>query len=286
MPAPVLPLPLLPLLLVACLVPKKDYDALQAELDAARDTIAARDTSIATRDGSIQDLEAALGEAEAESARLATELSDTRAALDKLQGEHAALIKDRSRLKGSVEEMQAALSDLAARKAAADARVAEFRDLLSRFQALIDAGRLQVRIVDGRMVVQMATDILFQSGKADLSDEGKAALEEVAAVLADIPGRRYQVEGHTDDVPIQTSRFPSNWELASARAVGVVKAMAEAGLAADRLSAASFSQYHPVTANDSDAGKAANRRIEIVVVPDLSQLPGFDELEALEDAGE
>lgn len=276
-------LPLLasvPLLSLGC-VPKKDHDALQLELDGVRATVLARDASIAERDQTVVDLEQALAAARAESGRLGSELADKQAALTKLQGEHASLIKDRSRLKGSVEEMQAALAELASRKAAADARVSEFRDLLSRFQALIDAGRLQVRIVDGRMVVQMATDILFQSGKADLSDEGRAALIEVAAVLADIPDRRYQVEGHTDDVPIQTAKFPSNWELASARSVGVVKAMVEAGLSPERLSAASFSQYHPVSANDDKAGKAANRRIEIVVVPDLSQLPGFDALQKI-----
>ncbi len=264
-------------------VPKKDYEALQAELRQANDTVAARDATIAEKDGRIQTLEEALAAAEAEVAALEARIQDKEDALETLRGEQAALVKDRSRLKSSVQEMQAALNELAARKEAADARVAEFRDLLDRFKALIDAGRLQVRIVDGRMVVQMATDILFQSGKADLSEDGTAALSEVAAVLADIPDRRYQVEGHTDDVPIQTSRFPSNWVLASARAVGVVQALIDAGLAPERLSAASFSQYHPVAANDSKEGKAANRRIEIVVVPDLSQLPGFEELNALAD---
>lgn len=262
-------------------VPKKDYEALQTELRQANDQIAARDATVAEKESRIQTLEEALAAQEAEAADLARRIADKEAALDTLRGEQAALVKDRSRLKSSVEDMRAALAELAARKEAADARVAEFRDLLDRFKALIDAGRLQVRIVDGRMVVQMATDILFQSGKADLSEEGTAALAEVAAVLSDIPDRRYQVEGHTDDVPIQTSRFPSNWQLASARAVNVVQALIDAGLAPGRLSAASFSQYHPVAANDTKEGKAANRRIEIVVVPDLSQLPGFEELNEL-----
>jgi len=271
------------LLAVGC-VPKKDHEALQAELRQANDAVAERDGTVAAREVKIATLEEALAAAQADSATLTVRIADKETALDKMRAEQAGLVKDRSRLKSSVEEMQAALAELARRKEAADARVSEFQDLLAKFKTLIDAGRLQVRIIDGRMVVQMATDILFQSGKADLSDDGTGALAEVAAVLIDIPDRRFQVEGHTDDVPIQTPRFPSNWELASARSMGVVKALIDAGVDPGRLSAASYSQYRPSAANDTKEGKAANRRIEIVVVPDLSQLPGFEELNAL--AGE
>jgi chemotaxis protein MotB len=79
-------------------------------------------------------------------------------------------------------------------------------------------------------------------------------------------------------VGIKTAQYPSNWELAAARALTVVKTMVEAGLPADRISAASFGEFKPFKPNDTAEGKAANRRIEIVVVPDLSSLPGFDEL--------
>ena len=135
-----------------------------------------------------------------------------------------------------------------------------------------------MKIVDGRMVVALATDVLFGSGSATLSAEGKSAVAEVAAVLASIPDRKYQVEGHTDDVPIKTAQYPSNWELASARALTVVKAMIDAGVPADRISGASFAESKPAVANATPEGRSANRRIEIVVVPDLSSLPGFDEL--------
>lgn len=264
-------------------VPKKDYEALQAELQMTQGTLAERDASLEESQAKVATLEEALAAAEAEQADLSTQLEAKEADLTALRSEKAALVKDKSRLRSSVSEMEAALADLARRKEAADARVKEFRKLLRRFKKLIDAGRLQVRIVDGRMVVQMATDVLFASGKAELSEEGKAAVAEVAEVLGEIPDRRYQIEGHTDDVPIKTAKFPSNWELAAARAIGVVKAMVEAGVAPERVSAASFSQYRPVAGNDSKEGKSANRRIEIVVSPDLSQLPGFEELNALSE---
>jgi chemotaxis protein MotB len=133
------------------------------------------------------------------------------------------------------------------------------------------------------MVVELATDILFPSASATLSKEGKAAIAEVAGLLGSIPDRRYQVEGHTDNVPVAArGQYKSNWDLASARALTVLQTMTEAGLAPERISAASYGEMHPTKPNDSNENKAANRRIEIVVVPDLSSLPGFDELQRVE----
>ena len=131
------------------------------------------------------------------------------------------------------------------------------------------------------MVVEMATDVLFGSGSARLSGDGRAAVQEVAGVLAELSGRRFQVEGHTDNVPIRTAQFPSNWELASARAITVVNEMIEAGVPNENVSAASFGEFKPAADNETPEGRAANRRIEIVLVPDLSTLPGFDELRRL-----
>jgi chemotaxis protein MotB len=77
----------------------------------------------------------------------------------------------------------------------------------------------------------------------------------------------------------RNAQFPSNWELASGRALVVVRAMAGAGMPADAVSAASYGEFHPVASNEDEIGRAANRRIEIVLLPDLSIVPGFDELQ-------
>lgn len=269
---------LLPLLATGC-VPKKKFDALQAELDSTKASLAttqgdlsAAKSDLDAADKKSMDLQSSLAASEAEVASLNDQIG-------KLNADKVALINDKSALKGYVADMQKALDDLSARKAAAEARVNEFKSLLGKFRSLIDAGKLTVKIVDGKMVVELATDVLFSSGSAALSDQGKAAIVEVARVLATIPDRSFQVEGHTDNVPIKTAQFPSNWELASARSLTVVKAMIEAGMPPQRVSSAAYSEYHPVKGNDSTEGKAANRRIEIVVVPDLSALPGFEELQ-------
>ncbi|MCB9547460.1 MAG: OmpA family protein [Myxococcales bacterium] len=257
-------LPSLLLVLATGCVRQSTYDALKGECDADR----AR-------------LDLALSEEQAKAEQLRREVEALELRIQALTDEKANLLKDQSQLEGSLAELQEALAELEKRKRAADARVAEFKSLLGRFQALVDAGRLRVKIVDGRMVVELATDVLFDSGKADLSDEGKEAITEVTGLLVGIPDRRFQVEGHTDNVPIKTARFPSNWELASARAITVIKTMIEAGMPTTRVSAASFGEFKPAETNETDEGRARNRRIEIVVVPDLSTLPGFEELQKI-----
>lgn len=271
-----------PLLLLLACVPKVRHEALEMDLDATKAELVARTEA---KDREIVDLRAALSAEQAEVVSLEAQLEELRgrlAAEEKrskgLVDEKAALLSDKARMKGSLDEMKTALAELEARKATAEKRVAEYRDLLGRFRSLIDAGKLQVKIVDGRMVVALATDVLFASGSAALSPEGKAAIQEVTRVLVTIPGKDYQVEGHTDNVPIATAQYPSNWELAAARSITVVRAMIEAGMPANRASAAAYGEYNPVKDNGTAEGRAANRRIEIVVVPDLTGLPGFDEL--------
>jgi chemotaxis protein MotB len=185
---------------------------------------------------------------------------------------------DRARLESSLADTRKALEESAKRKAEADKRMAEYTELVRKFKSLMDAGRLSVKIVNGQMVVALSSDILFSSGSASLSKEGRASILEVTKVLAEINNRKFQIVGHTDDVPIATATFSSNWELASARALTVLKEMVGGGMPAPQVSAASAGQYSPAKPNDSRENRAFNRRIEIVVLPDLSSLPGFEEL--------
>ncbi|MBI5546713.1 MAG: OmpA family protein [Deltaproteobacteria bacterium] len=268
-------------LLSGC-VTQGTYDALQKDRDTLKADL---DRTKAESAETQERLEKASRELSERIARVQAELEKTVIERDSiaktkagLESDLSTMLKDKSRLQASVEEMKTALAELSRRKAEADARLAEFKGLLNRFKSLIDAGKLQVKMVDGRMVVALASDVLFASGSSKLSKDGEAAIAEVAQLLAEIPDRKFQVEGHTDNVPIKSAQYPSNWELAAARSLTVVKTMVEAGLPPDRISAASYGEFKPAKANDSSEGKASNRRIEIVVMPDLSSLPGFDEL--------
>jgi len=268
------------------------HDELKNQYDQSQATLAEREASLAAlqeqhaalttrmetleaqRADLVRRVDALQTEAEARQAELARGAAEQ----TRLTEELAATLKDRSRLRDSTARLQEALAELSKRKAEAERRVNEFRDLLARFKSLIDAGKLSVKMVDGRMVLALPSDVLFDSGSATLSAGGATAVVEVSTVLATMTDRRFQVEGHTDNVPIRTAAYPSNWELASARALGVVKAMVNAGMQASLVSAAGFGEFRPATTNDTPEGRQQNRRIEIVLQPDLSMLPGFDEL--------
>lgn len=266
------------LLLGGC-VPKGKYLELESALAAEKADHAA---DVGAKDAELAELQDTIGSLQGRIKALEGEIALREKRLTEMQGKNAAMLKDRGAMAAEVSQMREALKELERRKAAADARLAEFRDLIERFRSLIDSGTLQVKIKNGRMLVEMATDVLFASGSATLSKDGQDALTEVSHILASIPNRSFQVEGHTDDDPIRTAAIPSNWFLASKRALNVVDHMLSNGMPGDRISGASFGEHRPVVPNDSPENKAKNRRIEIVVVPDLSQLPGYEELQALQ----
>jgi len=262
-------------LLAAGCVSSGKYDALQKQLD---DTKATLTHQLGEKDGQLKAKDDELAACRAKGDQTAEDVKRCETARAKLEADLTATVKDKAALKATADEMKAALAELDKRKAEADRRLAESKKLLTQLRSMIDAGKLKVKIVEGRMVLALATDVLFASGSADLSPGGLATINEVTGVLLTIPERKFQVEGHTDNVPIHNSRFPSNWQLGAGRAITIVNTMVAAGMSPNRLSAASYGEFRPVAPNDSDLGKSSNRRIEIVVVPDLSMLPGFDEL--------
>jgi len=124
----------------------------------------------------------------------------------------------------------------------------------------------------GRMILELPNDVLFDSGKTEIKDVGKKTLVQIAEVLRTMPDRKFQVAGHTDNVKIQTARFPSNWELSTARAVEVLKLLVESGMDPKNVSAAGYGEFAPVAPNDAPDGRAKNRRIEIALQPNLEEL--------------
>ncbi len=170
------------------------------------------------------------------------------------------------------------LEELRRQKAAAEARVAQFRNLVAKLQQMITSKELTVRPRNGRLIIALPNDILFDSGSTVLKPAGQKALEKIAAVLATIDDRQFLVAGHTDNVPIKTGRYQSNWELSTERAVNVVTFLVKKGMPAKNLSAAGYSEFDPVAANDSEPNKAQNRRIEIVLQPNISELPSLDDI--------
>jgi len=136
-----------------------------------------------------------------------------RSRLEKLGQNVDKLTSEKGQLAQVLTDAKARLEELRKQKAAAEARAATFRNLVARLKSMIDAGQLKVVIRDGRMLIALPNDVLFDSGKTNIKPDGQTALAQVAKVLSTIPDRNFLVAGDTDDVPIHTARFPSNWGL-------------------------------------------------------------------------
>jgi len=148
------------------------------------------------------------------------------------------------------------------------------RTLSRELQDEIAKGDVTIAQLKDRLTVSVVQEVLFHSGSAEIRADGKKVLDKVARGLKGIDDRLIMVEGHTDDVPIGpkiAEKFPTNWELSTARATTVVRYLQEKGVAPKHLGAAGFSEYRPVAPNDSDRNRQKNRRIDIVLTPELQE---------------
>jgi chemotaxis protein MotB len=145
-----------------------------------------------------------------------------------------------------------------------------YESLKRDFQREISSGKMEIIQVQNKMSLKVAEELFFETGKAEIKPEGRDVLRRIGLALKKIPAKNIRVEGHTDNVPIGPSlrdKYQSNWELGAARAINVVHFLQkETGIDPLRLSAVSLAQYRPVASNKTEAGRAKNRRIEIVLI--------------------
>jgi chemotaxis protein MotB len=207
-----------------------------------------------------------------------------------ISGQAAACEKERDALKARSGQVEATLTQTQGnlnasrqelevlRKWKSDAakRMQIFRDMSAKLQKMVDAGKLGVRVRDGRLVMRLPQDVLFPSGVAGLSRDGELALMEVAVILRQFPDRRFMVAGHTDNQPVKEA-YKDNWELSMARALVVTRFLVEAKMKAQNIVAAGYGEHDPIASNASPDGRRENRRIEIILLPDLSELPTLPE---------
>jgi chemotaxis protein MotB len=201
------------------------------------------------------------------------ELAETRKQRDDLKSQLGITEGERGKLQQGMKATEAELAELRKQREAAEKRLAAFRDLKQRFAKLVDTGKLQVGFRNGQMVLKLPSGILFPSGQADLTKPGQEALTEVTNILLEFKDRRFVIAGHTDTDPIKSKKFKSNWDLSTARALSVVQFMIAAGFPSTSLAASGYGEFDPVAPNDTEENKQLNRRIEIILVPDLSELP-------------
>jgi chemotaxis protein MotB len=225
-----------------------------------------------------KELQAELAKVKDQLAGVQSEVTSLQGKIKQLEGE--IVLRDQQ-IDGLTKDNAAMQTELQALRAEQDRRKAEletYRQLFAKLKKLIDAGTIKVSFRKGRMIVELASAILFDSGKIELKDAGKTALDEIVVALQSVNDRDFLIGGHTDTDPINTKKFKSNWELSTARAVVVVDYMISKGYPKSHLGAAGFADVDPVGDNSTPEGKAQNRRIEIVLMPDLGELKGIEDM--------
>jgi len=253
--------------------------ALEAQLaeEQERTLLAQRD--IDQRDIRIEALSALIGEQKQTLKNQRALTADARAEvallsqkIEQLSVQLTEIGKALKRSEREREEQKEQISDLGKRLNIELARkvndLERYRsEFFGRLREIIGNNPL-VRIEGDRFLLQ--AELLFPSGTADLSEQGKSELQELATVFKEISTGIpddlqwiLRVDGHTDRVPISTGKYPSNWELSTARAVSVVRFLASQGIPEGRMAATGFSKFHPIDPADSTAAYRKNRRIEI-----------------------
>ena len=207
-----------------------DADAMQIEAKALQDKLKAQDANLVSKQ---QDLN--------------------------------ALRQENARLQALVDELSTSKKKLEAAKADLEKKSAEYSQLATSLQTEIESGRVELSELKGKLTVKMKDKILFASGSATVGKDGLAALAKVAEALRGVQGKVIRVEGHTDNVPTGGAPWASNWELSTARALAVVRALQDKGVDPTRLAAAGYGEYQPIAENETPEGRSQNRRIEIVL---------------------
>jgi chemotaxis protein MotB len=172
-----------------------------------------------------------------------------------------------------IKELEAKISDLEAQRMRERQEFEEARKMMeSRLRDEIKGDKISLRLDESGLAIILSDDILFDSGKADLKKQAYPVLDYLITIINDkVPGKNIGVTGHTDNVPIKFSGWKSNWELSTARATNVLYYLENNGVAPKRLSSTGYGEHRPIASNDTTAGKAKNRRVEIVILPEFAE---------------
>src|SRR5213593_3213623 len=219
---------------------------------------------------------------DADNARLKRELAEAGKRNEQLKGdltlksgELGKTIAELRQRVGTLENDNARLTqDLADSQKAREEKVREvsstYEQLVAKMKGEIDKGHVTISELKGKLTVNMVDAILFDSGKAEVKQEGLVILGKVIEIIKTVNDKAIRIEGHTDNKPIVgplTQRYQTNWELSAARAITVARYLQKQGIEPAHLSAAAFSEFKSVADNATSEGRAKNRRIEIVLVP-------------------
>ncbi len=277
---------ILPLILLSACVSSGKHEATLAEMDTMRESLGSAQEEINRNQQQIEQTEKALDTAKMQNAMAQEEIKNNQQQIKKTEQELESarkqivtatneLMKLESRkqdLQEELSESQVQMSMLRSIENETNRRNQIYEKFVDRLKTMIDGGQLTVSIEQGRIVINLPNNVLFKSGSAKLNPEGEEALTQIASVLSQFSDRRFQIEGHTDNKPIKSARFPSNWELSTSRALTVIHLLTDMDVVPENISAAGFGEFRPRADNETEEGRQFNRRIEIIMLPNLDIL--------------
>ena len=237
-------------LLSACGVQQELYNARSRELDRCRADLTRTQSDFSAAQKNADDL--------------ATDASDLRDRLSTLQN-------DRQKADKNLAVEQKNLDAYKKDAALAQKRADTLADLQSHVQPLVDKKHVVLEAVKGRILLRIQEASLFDTGHAELRPDGQALLRELATVMKQV-NRDFLVACHTDNQAVKGSQFGSAWELTLARAVAVVRDFQGEGVDPRRLAAAGYSEFNYLFSNGDEAGRAQNRRVDLIVMPTQEEL--------------
>lgn len=261
---------------------KKDVSALEEKLKAKEAEKTALETELAKlkkEKDELSDANMSLKSTlEAKKDELTNELMSARTKLSERELKIKEIENELKSKDMHIAELKTAIAGLSQEKSRAleekEAAIAELKktytNLVDELKTEIQKGEIAVTQLRDKLSLSMVDRILFDSGSADVKKEGKKVLDRVAEILKKVSDKQIRIEGHTDNVPIGpriAKKFLTNWELSNARATNVVRYLQEKGIDPKLLSPAGYAEYRPVESNDTEEGKAKNRRIGIVLIP-------------------
>jgi len=277
---------IIPLILLSACVSSGKHEATLAEMDTMRESLGSAQEEINRNQQQIEQTEKALDTAKMQNAMAQEEIKSNQQQIKKTEQELESarkqivtatneLMKLESRkqnLQEELSESQVQMATLRSIENETNRRNQIYEKFVERLKTMIDGGQLTVSIEQGRIVINLPNNVLFKSGSAKLNPEGEEALTQIASVLSQFSDRRFQIEGHTDNKPIKSARFPSNWELSTSRALTVIHLLTDMDVVPENISAAGFGEFRPRADNETEEGRQFNRRIEIIMLPNLDIL--------------
>lgn len=255
---------------------RKAAEDQAASLAKERDDLKVRSEQLSGELATVRSQMAELEQKRAsDSASAQEEISKLQQQTASIEAEAAQLAKEREQLRQEQARLAATLDQ---ERAAKDAKEAEIKrltrtqeELSKSLQDEISKGNITIQQVRDRLTINLVDQVLFDSGQAEVKPAGQKVLKQVSDLLKTVTDKQIRIEGHTDNVPISLklrSRYKTNWELSTARATAVVRYLIDQdGVDPRNLSAVGYGDTQPVASNETEEGRSANRRIEIVLYP-------------------